>query len=85
MYMPQIEITHNSLSDFFQDVLRFSPDYYIVGGDFNLALDPTDRKGSTVNNDCSASWLRHFLSENSFIDAWRYFHPELQEFTWRRL
>ena len=75
--------------EFFQEVFgiiqKFSPDYYWIGGDFNLALDvKVDRLGSTTNNDRSAQWLYTHLLNNELVDVWRHFNPSTAGFTWQK-
>ena len=69
-----------------EDLLNFSPDYIILGGNFNLALDPNiDRSNNANNNDNLAEFLQKFVSAKNLIDVWRHFHPDNNGFTWRRL
>ena len=71
---------------FFKEVERFTPDYMIIGGDFNLALNcQIDRVGSMCNNDKSASWLSGHLQNTGLVDLWREMHPEDSGFTYRKM
>ena len=73
-------------SESLEDISHYNPDYHIIAGDFNLALDPSiDRKGSTFNNDKASKWLRSYIEENELIDTWRHFHPDLRHYTWKKL
>ena len=73
-------------SKFFVEVEKFTPQYYIIGGDMNLALDPlVDRQGRGFNNDNAAKWLNAHLLNQEYVDVWRHLFPDKNGFTWRRL
>ena len=68
------------------EIHKFSPDFFIIGGDFNLALDPrVDRQGSNTNNDQSADVVRNYINANQLVDAWRFCNSDKSGFTWRCL
>ena len=72
------------LKKLFTEIERFTPDNVIIGGDFNLALEPhIDRKGTHINNERSAKWLKDKI-QDSYVDIWRHFNYE-PGYTWRRL
>ena len=85
LYAPNID-SPSFFQCTFKEIHRFSPDQVVIAGDFNLALDSRlDRSGCSTNNDKSAIWLnQHFANEN-LTDAWRWKHPDLNGYTWRRL
>ena len=65
--------------------MRFTPDYYVIGGDLNLALNvKLDRKGTICNNSKLAEWLNSWLDANGMLDAWRHMHPDSLGYTWHR-
>ena len=75
---------------FFEEIIkeidRFNPDYLIMSGDMNLALDvDLDRKGTKHSNYQARVTLNSFLDANNLIDMWRHFHATEQVYTWRRL
>lgn len=56
----------------------------IMGGDFNLCLDPgmdrsSVRPGYTVSR--SASYLQSFLSTYGISDIWRFLHPQGRQYS----
>ena len=64
---------------------RFSPDFTIVGGNFNLALDcKIDRWGSYTNNDKAARQWQKNIDARELLDTWRQVHPDRNGFTWRK-
>ena len=70
----------------FKDIDRFSPDYKIIAGDLNLAMDPTiDRWGSTTNHDQSAQWLKKYCENSKIVDAWRTLKADSPGFTYRKV
>ena len=84
IYAPNIDDTQ-FFSNAFDIVKRYSPDYTIIGGDFNVALNPLlDRQGTHVNHDKSATWLNMHFDNNELVDIWRHFNKEKVGFTWRK-
>ena len=71
----------------FHRIDAYASDYKIIGGDFNLGIDPLiDRKGKTIiNNDKSANWIQAHMANNGLVDLWRQQYPTQSGFTWRRL
>ena len=70
----------------FLEFTRFSPDQFIIAGDFNLALSPEmDWKGTHCNNDKAAEWVNNALDTHELVDAWRHFNPDVHQYTWRHL
>ena len=76
-------------ADFISYVKTILQEYYdknmIIGGDFNICLNPDiDKKGgknekiSAVSND-----LEDFQTEFNLIDIWRVMNPNSRKFTWR--
>ena len=69
----------------FENIYRFSLHYYIVGGDFNLAMNTQiDRQGSYSNNDPSAAWINTFIQNNELVDIWWFMNKDKLDFTWRK-
>ena len=70
----------------FTDVNRFSPDFLLIAGDINLALDTRlDRSGKSINNDRSAKLINQYIEEHEVVDIWRTMHPDKNGYTWRKL
>ena len=61
-------------------------DAYIIGGDFNLYLNPVLDKYNGKETDLSqaSKTLRNVLVEHSLIDIWRTKNPYNKRYTWRR-
>ena len=69
----------------FCEIDRFSPDFMMLIGDLNLAIDSRlDRTGS-CNNDKAAAWLANHLENNQLVDLWRFLRPNENGYTWRKL
>ena len=50
-----------------------------------MALDPlVDRQNTSVNNDHSAKVVQAYIDSKKLIDVWRFKHPDVNGFTWRR-
>ena len=68
-----------------KDLKRFTPNYVVVGGDFNLALNPElDRLGTHHNNEKSASFLKSSFENEQLVDVWRFYNEDKTCFTWYR-
>ena len=81
MYAPNLD-NPNYFEKVFREAERFSPNYFLFGGDCNLALDPSiDRYGTHVNNEKSAKWLLKHIEEQKYIDVWRHFHVDETGYT----
>ena len=71
----------------FKHVDSFMVEYQVIGGDFNVTLNPLlDRKSSTKHNnhDKTASWLNSYIDTHELLDAWRHWHADDPGHTWRR-
>ena len=56
--------------EIFRHVNKFNPDYKIIGGDFNLALDINiDRNGKGVNNEKVAKVVNTALDNDGLLDV----------------
>ena len=70
----------------FKEIERFNPDYKIIAGDCNLALDSRlDRMGSHKNNERSATWLHTHIENQNTIDVWQTMKEEENGYTYCRL
>lgn len=76
--------------DFFEEVrecfLEFDNDYYILCGDFNIALNQTldTQNYSHVNNPKAKEKLLEIMSDLCLIDYYRIFNPDKKAYTWRK-
>ena len=62
---------------------HFTPDYSVVGSDFNFAFDNNlDRRGTHSNNNNSAKWVQHCIDSGGFVDIFRHLCPDSNGFTW---
>ena len=68
------------------DISHYHPDYRIIGGDFNLGLDQlVDSQGKRTNNSNAAGYWNTQLNQEKWIDVWRFLHPDISGFTWRKV
>ena len=69
----------------FKEIERFTPNYCIIAGDFNLSREKgLDRMGTTFNNNESADWLNTHIESQDCVDVWRRIYPDKHGFTWRK-
>ena len=55
-----------------------------LAGDFNIKLSKLDSDNSTYHCTRASRKLQDILTEFSLEDAWRYQHPAVRRYTWRR-
>ena len=73
------------LSDLINSDERYEQCKIIIGGDFNVTLDPSkDCSGGNPVLKDSVKALEEILIENDLIDIWRVQNPECRRFTWRQ-
>ena len=60
--------------------------YHCLCGDLNLTLKPSMDSYNyvNVNNPKSREKLLESMETNDLVDAFRYFHPDIKRYTWRR-
>ena len=84
VYAPNVD-SPQFFSKMFEEINRFTPNFTVIGGDFNLGMNTDlDRKGTYINNDKAAKWVQGYLEEKNYLDVWRHFFPDKYGFTWRR-
>ena len=86
VYAPNVDDA-NFFQLLFTDLQRFSPDHYIIGGDFNTVIDPRiDKQGGNLHTHENA---RKNIKANSkimgLVDIWRKLHQGEAQFTWTKL
>ena len=60
-------------------------DLVIIGGDFNLVMNPNiDRKESLNNHHKSATMLKEYCEKSNMCDVWRANNCEERRYTWHR-
>ena len=61
-------------------------EFYIVGGDWNIALSQQwDTHGyQTENNKNSRNFVINKMEENEYVDIWREQHPKIKRYSWRK-
>jgi len=73
--------------DFFLDVFakvdQFTFSSLIIGGDFNAVLGPLDYQGGRQahSNVKAHDMINVLIDEFNLHDIWRYFHPNLKQYT----
>ena len=70
----------------FEHLSVFRSEEIIIGGDFNLVLDPEkDKKGGLARTHKNALKVIKDLSEDlELVDVWRTLNPETKRYTWRQ-
>ena len=67
----------------FKMLSKHAMDNVIIGGDFNLVMDPDIfRNKSKTNNTKAYDIVKTFMSENQMIDIWRNNNPIDRRYTW---
>ena len=76
--------------DYFVEVINYmqamnDADITILGGDFNLVMNPKlDRLSTETNHKDSHAILLQFMENTELCDIWRVQHPEERLFSWCR-
>ena len=77
--------------DFFNSIIEkieenSDCDVTVLGGDFNLVIDPSKDRLKSLHNPPNASQIvRSYIEKAHMVDSWRMVNPEANEFTWSRL
>ena len=76
----------NYFSNLFDRLQGFGTDYIILGGDFNVYIDPViDSLGyNSIRTPGARRIILDALSHGGFIDPFRLLHKQKKEFTWQR-
>ena len=84
VYAPN-EDNPNFFRNLLKKVDKMSQEYVIIGGDFNLTLEPKlDRLNSMINNYNAAKVLKTCIEEEILHDVWRDRNPDKERYTWFR-
>ena len=69
-----------------QNILEnYQDENFIIGGDFNLCINPNIDKKGGITEDMSeySEAIQTFMDEKSMIDIWRVLYPDSKRYTWR--
>ena len=55
----------------------------LMGGDWNVTLEETDRKNHIEKRTILAKQLYNLINTHGMIDVWRTYHPENKQFTFQ--
>jgi len=76
------------LKEFNESLQECNLENVIIGGDFNLCLDPKlDKLCNTASSSDNPSFRKEvisFLETQNLVDMWRVLNPNTQFFTWHR-
>ena len=74
---------YNILTDKLKEIQY---DNVIIGGDFNLVLDPSRdyHNYKNINNPRARDAVDHLTDELQLSDIWRELNPDCRRYTWRR-
>ena len=86
IYAPNCKTSRNSFFKKVSDNLKeYSLGIHILGGDFNDALKPIDRKSLCTGKFIQpVNGLKQLIKTNKLTDVWRNLNTNKQQFTWRR-
>ena len=76
--------------EFFEEVFvkikELDCDYIVLGGDFNVALNPMeDRNDDKKYNQHAHEVIESWCEQEDIVDVWRIQHPEAKRFTWVKM
>ena len=67
----------------FQDNIDLNGVHSVIGGDFNVVLDPkVDRNVNRVYHKSAQDFIQNWKNSNDFCDVWRSRNPERKVFTY---
>ena len=86
IYGPNTDSPEFYTEKVFKKINEWHPDFSILAGDFNIALNPTkDTKNYLHDNNPNArEALKAQIKQNNLIDIWRELHTEESTFTWHK-
>ena len=76
----------NFCTNFNENIAKLKIPNLILGGDWNLVLDPTIDycNYKRTNNVKAQEKVEEIIADHCLVDIWRELNPQLQRFTWRR-
>ena len=85
--MVNIYVHNEDKPDFWEEILRIIHEldstYAIMGGDFNVVMDPTvDRNTPVWYNNNAQKVLQNQIDNAQLVDIWRVRNPTDRKFTW---
>ena len=86
IYAPNID-DPTFFENWFTDVKRFTPEFVLLGGDFNLVLDLSCDKdgGRQITHLQANEVVKKYIQALDLTDIWRNCNPDKFEYMWRRL
>ena len=69
----------------FEEAKEFSNENIIIGGDLNTSLSALDVKGTNMTNKKAGKMINEYIKSQNLVDVWRMKHPNLFQFTWKRM
>ena len=84
VYAPNVDSLEFFIN-LFKILSKYARENIVLGGDFNLVLDPSkDRLDSLVNNHAANKVLKACMDELNLVDIWRIWNKEECKYTWFR-
>ena len=86
IYAPSSGDNPEFFNNVFQQILQMDNEDIIIGGDWNVALNPIidTNQPSKVYRQRSREQIIKFMSEHDMIDIYRCIHPEVRKYSWQR-
>ena len=82
LYAPNIDSPDFFLSTF-KTLEKMGTENIIIGGDFNLTMNPDiDRYNSLHNNKNAAKFVENYMHDNNLCDVYRAQYPDTRRYTW---
>ena len=72
------------ISDLRELLLRFDTSALLLAGDLNIKLSKFDTDNDTFRCTRASNKLHDLMSEFALVDTWRFKHPTVRRYTWRR-
>jgi len=75
----------SKLSEELNDFVIDDDKSFVIGGDFNVILDPDlDGRGGNKKKKDSVRYVEDMIIEHDLVDIWRIHNPTDMRFTWRQ-
>ena len=84
IYAPNVDDA-DFFKGIFNEIEKMECAFTIIGGDFNLTMDPElDRNGPGNYNPNATNLIKDAMESNNWCDIWRVQNPDLKRLTWSR-
>ena len=81
LYAPNVD-NPGFFQNLFKTIYETPHDYLILGGDFNLVLNPTlDAHNRKYNNNKALKIVNEYMEDKDMCDIWRVQHDDKQRYT----